>query len=90
MTVSSQFRSDRSVVPLLLSDPLTMVWALLEGWQILDVMLVYWDQSVVIGYYNSHGMMNLKDFSTRNFKINDRKPDPTPETKKSVARYAHG
>ncbi len=87
MTVSSQLRLDRSVVPLLLYNLLTMVWALFEGWQILAVMLVYWVQSVVIGFYNYHRIMDLKEFSTRNFKINDRRPDPTPETKKSVARF---
>ena len=87
MTISSQFRSDRSVVPLLLSNLLTMFWALFEGWQILDVMLVYWVQSVVIGYYNYHRIMDLKKFSTKNFKMNDRQPAPTPETKKSVARF---
>lgn len=87
MSVSSQFRSDRSVVPLLLSNLLTMAWALFEGWQILDVMLVYWVQSVVIGYYNNHRIMDLKEFSTKNFTINDRQPDPTPETRKSVASF---
>ncbi len=87
MTIGDQFRSDRSVVPLLLSNLLTVVWALFEGWRILDVMLVYWVQSVVIGYYNYHRIMDLKKFSTKNFEMNDRQPAPTPATKKSVARF---
>jgi len=85
MSLSSQLRSDRSVLPLLLSNLLTMVWALVEGWQIVDVMLVYWVQSVIIGYYNYHRIMDLKEFSTKNFSINNKRPDPTPETRKSVA-----
>lgn len=87
MSLSSQLRSDRSVLPLLLSNLLTMVWALVEGWQIVGVMLVYWVQSVIIGYYNYHRIMDLKEFSTKNFSINNKRPDPTPETKKSVARF---
>ncbi len=87
MTISDQFRSDRSVVPLILSNLLTMAWALFESWRIVDVMLVYWVQSVVIGYYNYHGVMDLKKFSTENFTINGRQPEPTPETKKRVAVF---
>jgi len=64
-----------------------MVWALVEGWQIVDVMLVYWVQSVIIGYYNYHRIMDLKEFSTKNFRMNNKRPDPTPETKKSLARF---
>jgi Na+/H+ antiporter NhaD/arsenite permease-like protein len=87
MSLGDQFQSDRSVVPLLLSNLLTIIWAIVEGWRIVDVMLIYWVQSVVIGYYNYHRIMDLEKFSTRNFKVNNRRPDPTPETKKSVARF---
>jgi len=87
MTIKRQFRSDRSIIPLLLSNFLTMVWALFEGWQILDVMLVYWVQSVVIGYYNYHRIMDLNEFSTDGFSINNRRPEASPETKKKVAGF---
>jgi len=87
MRLSSQLQSDRSVLPLLLSNLLTLVWAVAEGWRIVDVMLVYWVQSVIIGYYNYHRIMDLKKFSTENFSMNNRRPDPTPETQKSVARF---
>ena len=87
MSLSSQFQSDRSILPLLLSNLLTLVWAVAEGWQIIDVMLVYWVQSVVIGYYNYHRIMDLKKFSTENFTMNNRRPDPTPETQKKVAVF---
>lgn len=87
MSLGKQFRSDRSVVPLVLSNLLTLVWAVVEGWRVVDVMLVYWVQSVVIGYYNYHRIMDLKEFSTKNFSMNKKRPDPTPETKKSVARF---
>jgi hypothetical protein len=87
MTISSQFQSDRSVVPLLFSNLLTIAWALFEEWRIIDVMLVYWVQSVVIGYFNFRRIMDLQQFSTKNFTINDRQPQPTPETRKSVAFF---
>ena len=87
MTISHQFQSDRSVVPLLLSNFLTIAWALFEGWKIVDVMLVYWVQSVIIGYFNYHRIMDLQEFSTENFTINNRQPEPTPKTKKHVAGF---
>ena len=87
MTISNQFQSDRSVVPLLLSNFLTIAWAFFEGWRVVDVMLVYWVQSVVIGYFNYHRIMDLKEFSTENFSINKRRPEPTAETKKHVALF---
>lgn len=87
MTISHQFQSDRSVVPLLLSNFLTIAWALFEGWRIVDVMLVYWVQSVIIGYFNYHRIMDLQEFSTENFTINNRRPEPTPKTKKHVAGF---
>jgi len=87
MSLRTQFQSDKSVLPLLLSNLLTIVWAVAEGWRIVDVMLVYWVQSVVIGYYNYHRIMDLKKFSTENFTMNNRRPNPTPETKKKVAGF---
>ena len=87
MTISDQFRSDRSVIPLLLSNLLTIAWALFEGWRIVDVMFVYWVQSVVIGYFNYQRIMDLKKFSTDGFSINNRRPEPTPETKIKVAGF---
>jgi hypothetical protein len=87
MSLGEQFRSDRSVVALLLSNLLTMIWALVEGWEIADVMLVYWVQSVVIGYFNYYRIMDLKEFSTKNLRMNNKRPDATPETKRSVARF---
>ena len=87
MTISQQFQSDRSIVPLLLSNFLTIAWAMFEGWRIVDVMLVYWVQSVVIGYFNYHRIMDLQEFSTENFSINNRQPEPTPKTKKHVAGF---
>jgi len=87
MSARSQFRTDRSVVPLLLSNLLTMVWALIEEWHALDVMLVYWVQSVVIGYFNYHRILDLKEFSTANFTINNKQPDSTPATQKRVALF---
>ena len=87
MTISQQFQSDRSIVPLLLSNFLTIAWALFEGWRVVDVMLVYWVQSVIIGYFNYHRIMDLQEFSTENFSINNRQPEPTPKTKKHVAGF---
>lgn len=84
MTISDQFRSDRFVVPLILSNLMTMAWALFKSWRIVDVMLVYWVQSIIIGYYNYHRVMDLKKFSTENFTINGRQPEPPPERKSAL------
>jgi hypothetical protein len=47
-------------------------------------MWIYWGQSIIIGIFNWRRILDLKQFSTRGFRINDRPVQPTRQ--KSVSR----
>jgi hypothetical protein len=50
-------------------------------------MFVYWIQSVVIGIFNVVRILQLKDFSTEGFSINDVPAQPTNATKIFTAGF---
>jgi hypothetical protein len=50
-------------------------------------MWIYWFQSVTIGVINFLEILNLKSFSTKNFKLNGKSVEPNEKTKKSVASF---
>jgi len=50
-------------------------------------MWVYWFQSVIIGIFNFIGILQLKNFSTKDFKIGGRPAQPTRDTKNFTAFF---
>lgn len=79
--------ADSSVWSLLLVNAIALGVALMSGWQLTDLMAVYWIQSVIIGISYFFRILGLERFSTENFQINDRDVDPTPETKRQTAFF---
>lgn len=84
---SPAIQADGSVWLLAISNLVALAVAILSGWRLVDLMLVYWIQSVVIGVSNFFRILNLDNFSTENFKINDRNVDPTTSTKRFTAIF---
>jgi hypothetical protein len=76
-----------SVYALLITNLLTIVFAVYQGWSVREVMLIYWSQSVVIGFFNVKRMLALTEFSTDGVTMNNRAVDPTPGTKRSMALF---
>jgi hypothetical protein len=72
---------DLSLWGLFLSNVIAIVMALVEGWSLGIIMWVYWCQSVIIGIWWFFKLLTLKEFSTKDFKINDMSVPPTQETK---------
>lgn len=66
---------------LLISNIITIYLALTRGWGVFSLMLIYWFQSVIIGVFNFIRILQLKDFSTEGFTINDVPAKPTFGTK---------
>ena len=79
--------SDRSLLFLLLSNLFTIVLAVLQQWDVQVLLWVYWGQSVIIGYFNVHRILDLKEFSTADFRMNNKPVDPTPETQRKTALF---
>ena len=87
MNLTRQFRVDRSVAVLIVSNLVTIALALALEWDIRDVMWIYWGQSVIIGFFNWRRILGLKRFSTENFKIGSRPAQATRQTQQEVARF---
>ncbi|NNJ94412.1 MAG: hypothetical protein HKP57_06685 [Halobacteria archaeon] len=85
--LTGKLYSDRSVTALLLSNLLTIMLAVFQQWDVHVLMWIYCGQSIVIGYFNVHRILDLKEFSTKNFRMNNRPVDPTPETQRKVAGF---
>ena len=88
-TISSdrQIHHGSSLYVLLLSNLVTIVIAVYQGWAAKEVMLIYWSQSVIIGIFNVRRMLALQNFSTDGVKMNNRSVDPTPGTKRGMAFF---
>lgn len=78
---------DRSVSLLILSNLFVIALAVVQRWQVIELIWVYWLQNIIIGFFNWRRMMNLKEFSTENFKSNGVQPPPTVKTKQSTALF---
>ncbi len=50
-------------------------------------MWIYWGQSVIIGVFNWRRILDLKQFSTENFRIGDKPVQATRQTQREVARF---
>jgi hypothetical protein len=79
--------ADRSVWMLLATNLFTAVLALVQQWDVSVLLWIYWGQNVVIGYFNVHRILDLDEFSTANFRMNNRPVKPTRETQKKVAWF---
>ncbi|QQS36173.1 MAG: hypothetical protein IPM56_18355 [Ignavibacteriales bacterium] len=75
------------VLSLIISNLLIAVYAIVDNLSVMDVLWVYWIQSVIIGVFNFFKMMSLKEFSTEGFKQNDKEMLPTRATKISTSIF---
>jgi len=84
---TAPFYSDSSLWALIVSNLAIIVWALIEGWSLSPLMWIYWCQSAIIGFFWFFKIWGLKEFSTKDFKINDRPVAPTKATKNQTAVF---
>lgn len=78
---------DTSLWMIVLGNIVSIILAIAQNWDAQQILWVYWGQSVVIGLINIYRMLSLKEFSTKDFKINDNRPPETPATKRQVATF---
>jgi hypothetical protein len=78
---------DRSLWLLLLANGITVLLAVIQNWNVLILMWVYWFQSIVIGFFNFLRIRQLGEFSTAGLTINGQAVEPTEKTKNRVARF---
>lgn len=66
---------------LLLSNAATIAIALFEGWNVSEVMWIYWAQSVVIGCFNVPRLLRLGEFPAEGEGMNGRPVSPSVASK---------
>ncbi len=76
--------STRSLVA---ANVLTVILAIVFKWPLATLMLPYWVQSIVIGYYSRRRILELRNFSTEGLKIDGQAVTATEQTKKSTANF---
>jgi Family of unknown function (DUF6498) len=87
INLSGRLHVDRSVMFLLFTNLVTIVWAVLEQWNVSDLLWIYWGQSVIIGWFNVHRIVDLDRFSTDGFRINHKPVPATCETQRCTAVF---
>jgi hypothetical protein len=87
MQAISTSRPLSSTLVLVIANLIAINLAVYEGWNLQDLMIIYWTQSVIIGYFSYRRILDLKQFSTENFKINGKRPPETQKTKRITAIF---
>ena len=80
-------RPGSSALSLIIANLITIVLAVYEGWNLQELMVIYWSQSVIIGYFSIRRMLDLKQFSTENFTSNGVRPPENEKTKRNTATF---
>lgn len=78
---------DYSGLGILVSNILVIIYALAEGWSLGSMVLIYWAQSVIIGFFHFFRILLLKSFCTKGFTSNGSPVPETPQGKWSTAVF---
>ena len=71
-TTRIKIRFDRSAIFLILANIFTILFALWQQWNLAELIWIYWTQNLIIGFFNFRRILSLEQFSTENFKINNK------------------
>ena len=78
---------NKSLYTLAFTNLFIIFFALWQNWSIFDVMLIYWFQSVIIGFFNIFRILGLENYSVEGFKENGKTPLANKATKTRVAIF---
>lgn len=62
---------DKSTKLLLVSNVVTIIFAVIEKWNLNSVLWVYWFQSVIIGYFSYIRILRIENPNEKNLTINE-------------------
>lgn len=79
--------SDPSLYFLILTNTLVGAAVFWYQWPLINLMWIYWFQSVIIGYFNYKRMNQLEHFSTKGLKFNGRFLDESAGSKFKLSRF---
>lgn len=85
--ISKNTFNDPSLILLVLSNLITMATAIFQNWNINDLMLAYWGQSVIIGMANFIKILTLKNFDAGGMTMNGKVLDAGSAAKNATAFF---
>lgn len=62
---------DKSTKLLVVSNVITIIFAVIENWDLNSVLWIYWFQSVIIGYFNYVRMLKIENPNEQNLTTNE-------------------
>ncbi|MCF7866844.1 DUF6498-containing protein [Candidatus Woesearchaeota archaeon] len=78
---------DISLWTLLMANIISTYFIISDSLSLMTVLFIYWGQSVIIGLFNFIRMLNLKEYSTNNVKINNLPIKPSAGIKIFLALF---
>lgn len=81
---------DASLWTLIISNLSIIAISQFQKWNLSTVLITYWFQSSVIGFFNFVRILSLKEFTTENFTINGATAQATKTTKLFTAFFFAG
>ncbi len=78
---------DPSLYLLLMTNIGVGFWAYYSAWPLLNLILIYWCQSVIIGCFTFFRMIRLKNFSTKGVRMNGQSLLANMSSKHKMASF---
>jgi len=72
---------------LIFSNVIVIFFAIVDNLSAVEVLWIYWIQSVIIGVFNFVKIISLKEFSTKNFRSGGKELQATKATKISTGIF---
>lgn len=85
--ILTRIRQDPSSWTLILTNLITLILAIIQKWNIGDLLWIYLIQSIIIGFFNVVKILSLKNFSATGYIIGDKEAKPTKKTKTFSALF---
>jgi len=79
--------SHPSVITLILTNLITIAAAYYFGWELADLLWVYFGQSLIIGVFQFLKILDLDKFSTEGVRINGKRPPANTVTRRYLAFF---
>ena len=57
--------SDKSTTTLIISNFAVVCFAIIQNWDLITLIWIYWWQSIIIGFFNVIKILSLKNFSSK-------------------------
>ena len=76
-----KIQTDLSMWALIATNLAVIVWAAIQKWSPITLMWIYWAQSIGIGVVTFITILALKQFSTKDYRLNREPCTPTRATK---------